>query len=57
MTGTNDGAVPLLGLDHTGTKLSVTYVEVVHLTAGTWDRSWLRYDGDAASQQLGVPLK
>jgi predicted ester cyclase len=57
LTGTNDGAVPSLKLDKTGRKLAVSFVEIVHLTAGKWDKSWLFYNGQAVESALHVTLK
>lgn len=54
MTGTNDGPVPSLGLDHTGKTISATYVEIAHFTGGKRDRSWLFYNGIVVASQLGV---
>jgi predicted ester cyclase len=56
LSGTNDGAVPSLGLDKTGRKLDVTYVEIVHFSAEKWAESWLFYNGAAVATQLQVTL-
>lgn len=54
MTGTNDGKAPIPGVDKSGKKLDVPYVEVDHFRAGKVDKAWLFFDGTVVSEQLGL---
>ncbi len=53
-TGTNDGTFAAMGLDKTGKKFDVPYVEINHFAGGKVDKAWMFMNSAAFMQQLGL---
>ncbi len=54
MAGTNDGKSVAMGLDQTGKKVEVAFLEIDRLKGGKVDRAWMFFDSAVFAQQLGL---
>jgi predicted ester cyclase len=54
VTGTNDGPMPAFGIDRTGRKLDVGFVEVIQWRDGKAAHSWPIMDQAEVARQLGI---
>jgi predicted ester cyclase len=54
VTGTNDGPMPAFGIDRTGRKLDVGFVEVIQWRDGKAVHSWPIMDQAEVARQLGL---
>lgn len=54
LCGTNDGPLPMFGLDRSGKKLDIGFVEVVRWKDGKAAESWPIMDGQDFARQLGL---